>query len=112
MSDIGTKIMQLRKKKNLSQTDFAKAIGASRTMVGNYERNANAPSIEMIANIANVLEVSVDYLIGDGKLAQYDKDVLRRIEDIQLLDSDTRSKLFFLIDNIVQNFKTKQAFAK
>lgn len=32
MSDIGGKIAQLRKKKDLSQTDFAKAIGASRTI--------------------------------------------------------------------------------
>jgi Predicted transcriptional regulators len=112
MSDIGSKIMQLRKKKNLSQSEFAKAIGASRTMVGNYERSINAPSIEMIVKIAKVLNVSVDFLIGDGKLAQYDKAVLKRIEDIQQLDSDTQSKLFFLIDNIVQNFKTKQAFSK
>lgn len=112
MSDIGSKIIQLRKKNNLSQTELAKLIGASRTMVGNYERNANAPSIEMIAKIAKVLNVSTDYLIGDGQLAQYDKDVIKRIEDIQQLDNDTQSKLFFLIDNVVQNFKTKQAFAK
>ena len=112
MSDIGTKITQLRKKKNLSQTDFAKAIGASRTMVGNYERNANAPSIEMIVKIANILDVSIDFLIGEGQSAKYDKDVIKRIEDIQQLDNDTRGKLFFLIDNVIQNFKTKQAFAK
>ena len=111
MSDIGTKIMQLRKKKNLSQTDFAKAIGVSRTMVGNYERSVHAPSIEMMANIAKVLNVSIDYLIGEGKLAQYDKEVIKRIEDIQELDKDTQSKLFFLIDNVVQNFKTRQAFS-
>jgi len=112
MSDIGSKIMQLRKGKGLSQTDFAKEIGASRTMVGNYERNANAPSIEMIAKIAKVLDVSIDFLIGDGKIAQYDKDIIKRIEDIQQLDNETQSKLFFLIDNVIQNFKTKQAFAK
>ncbi len=81
-------------------------------MVGNYERNVNAPSIEMIAKIAKVLDVSIDYLIGEGQLASYDKEVLKRIEDIQLLDDDTRQKLFFLIDNIVQNFKTRKAFAK
>ena len=112
MSDIGTKIMQLRKEKSLSQSDFAKAIGASRTMVGNYERAINSPSIEMLAKIAKVLDVSIDYLIGDGKLAHFDREVIKRIEDIQGLDKDTQSKLFFLIDNVVQNFKTRQAFAK
>ncbi|GGD07504.1 hypothetical protein [Hyunsoonleella pacifica] len=48
---------------------------------------------------------------GEGSLSNYDKEVLKRIEDIEQLDEDTRSKLFFLIDNIIQNFKTKQAFS-
>jgi transcriptional regulator with XRE-family HTH domain len=111
MSNIGERITTLRKKKGLSQVDLAKAIEASRTMVGNYERNANAPSIEVIAKIAKVLDVSVDYLIGDGKMAAYDKEVIKRIDAIQALDEETQSKLFFLIDNVVQNFKAKQAFA-
>ncbi|MEM6362037.1 MAG: hypothetical protein AAFX57_01835 [Bacteroidota bacterium] len=57
------------------------------------------------------LDVSLDYLVGEGKLANYDKEVLKRIDDIELLDKDTRDKLFFLIDNVIQNFKTKQAFS-
>ncbi len=69
-------------------------------------------SSSKIAKIAKVLDVSIDFLIGDDKTSQYDKDVIKRIEDIQQLDNDTQSKLFFLIDNLVQNFKTKQAFAK
>ena len=53
-----------------------------------------------------------DYLVGEGQLANYDKEVLKRIEDIEKLDNDTKNNLFFLIDNVIQNFKTKQAFAK
>ncbi|MGQ1948767.1 hypothetical protein ACT3CD_16875 [Geofilum sp. OHC36d9] len=58
-----------------------------------------------------MFNVSVDYLIGEGKLSTYDKEVLKRIEDIEQLDPETRKNLFFLIDNVVQNFKTKQAFS-
>ena len=111
MSDIGTKILQLRKQKNLSQTDFAKAIGASRTMVGNYERNVNAPSIEMIAKIAKTLGVSIDFLIGEGKLAQYKKETIQRIEEIDQLDPDTQNTLFTLIDTVVRDYKTRKAHA-
>jgi transcriptional regulator with XRE-family HTH domain len=112
MLDIGNKIIQLRKQNNLSQSDLAKKIGASRTIVGNYERNSNMPSIEILLKIAKVFNVSVDYLIGEGKLSSYDKEVLKRIEDIEQLDQETRKNLFFLIDNVIQNFKTKQAFSK
>ncbi len=110
--NIGNKITELRKQHNLSQTELAKQLGASRTIVGNYERNENTPSIDMILKLAKVFNVSLDYLVGEGQLANYDKEVLKRIEDIEQLDKETQNKLFFLIDNVVQNFKTKQAFAK
>lgn len=112
MLNIGDKLIQLRKQNNLSQSELADKIGASRTIIGNYERNTNTPSIEMILKIATVFNVSVDYLLGEGVLSQYDKDVLKRIDDIEKLDDTTKNNLFFLIDNVIQNFKTKQAFAK
>lgn len=109
--NIGAKITQLRKKLNLSQAALAKKVGGSRTIIGNYERDLNVPSLDMIVKLADVFKVSTDYLISDGKFAQYDKEVLKRIDDIEQLDSETKSKLFFLIDNITQNFKAKQAYS-
>ena len=44
--------------------------------------------------------------------SSFDKNTLKRIEDIEQLDGETKKSLFFLIDNVIQNFKTKQAFAK
>lgn len=111
MLNIGERIIQLRKVKNWSQEDLAKEIGSSRVMIGKYERNDNAPSIEVLMKLAKVFDVSIDYLVGEGQLSSYDKEVLKRIDDIEKLDEDTKSKLFFLIDNVIQNFKTKQAFS-
>ena len=111
MLNIGSKIIELRKAKSWSQEDLAKEVGSSRVMIGKYERNDNAPSIEVLLKMAKAFDVTVDYIIGEGQLSTYDKDVLKRIEDIEQLDDETRSKLFFLIDNIIQNFKTKQAFS-
>lgn len=104
-------ITDSRKQKGWSQIDLANESGVSREMIGNYERGGNAPSIEVLLKLAKALDVSLDYLVGEGKMAAYDKDVLKRIEDIENLDTDTREKLFFLIDNVIQNFKTKQAFS-
>ena len=111
MLNIGSKIIELRKAKSWSQEDLAQEIGSSRVMIGKYERNDNAPSIEVLLKMAKSFDVTVDYIIGEGQLSNYDKDVLKRIEDIEQLDDETRSKLFFLIDNIIQNFKTKKAFS-
>jgi transcriptional regulator with XRE-family HTH domain len=104
--NIGERITQLRK-----QDELSKKAGVSRTIIGNYERNANTPSIEVLLKLAKVFNVSVDFMIGEGELASYDKEVLKRIDDIERLDPDTKKHLFFLIDNVIQNFKTKKAFA-
>ena len=111
MLNIGSKIIQLRKELNLSQSQLAQKIGVSRTIVGNYERNSNSPSIEILLKMAKVFNVSVDFIIGESQLSSYDKEILKRIEDIEKLDEETKKNLFFLIDNVIQNFKTKQAFS-
>lgn len=110
MLNIGERITQLRKQQNISQEELAKRAQVSRTIIGNYERNTNTPSIEVLIKLARVFNVSVDYLIGEGKLSDLDKDLLKRVEDIEELDSETKQHLFFLIDNVIQNYKTKKAF--
>jgi len=112
METFGKKLAKLRKEQKMSQTDLSKKLNTSVSVISRYERNENTPSIDMILKLSKVFNVSIDYLVGEGQLANYDKDVLKRIEDIEQLDKETQNKLFFLIDNVVQNFKTKQAFAK
>jgi len=111
MLNIGERIIQLRKQQSLSQSELADKAAVSRTIIGNYERNANTPSIEVLIKLAKVFDVSLDFMIGEGELSAFDKVLLKRIEDIEKLDNDTKQHLFFLIDNVIQNFKTKKAFA-
>lgn len=77
-------------------------------MIGKYERADNLPFVEVIIKLAKAFEVSVDYLLGEGVNSTYDKEAVRRMEDIEKLDDDTRQHLFFLIDNVIQNFKAKK----
>ena len=77
MLNIGNKIIELRKAKGWSQAQLAEAINASRDIIGKYERNDNLPSIEMALKIAHIFDVSVDYLLGEGKHASFDKDTLK-----------------------------------
>lgn len=108
--NIGSKISALRKEKGWSQGELAQKIDASREIIGKYERNENLPSIEMVAKMAKAFGVTVDFLIGEGENASYDKETVERISDIQKMDADTKNVLFNVIDTYIQNFKTKQAF--
>jgi transcriptional regulator with XRE-family HTH domain len=109
---IGNKIIILRKDKNWSQVELAKQISASREIISRYERNESQPSIDMIIKIANAFGVTVDFLTGQSENASFDKETVERINDIQKMDGNTKSVLFNVIDTYIQNFKTKQAFAK
>jgi len=109
--NIGDKITALRKQKNLSQTDLGKAAGVSREIIGRYERNEVLPSIEVAAKIADVLEVSLDYLAGNSKKAAVDKKTMKLIYDIEDLEPSIKDKLIFLANAIIRDSKTGKAYA-
>ena len=111
MLNIGSKITELRKNKGLSQAQLAEAVNASRDIIGKYERNDNSPSIEMALKIAKVFDVSVDYLLGEGKHANFDKETLKRLADIGNLDQNTRNVLFDVIDTFLRDAKARVAYA-
>ena len=110
MLNIGDKIIELRKRKNWSQSELAIAIEASRDIIGKYERKENSPSIEMAFKIAKVFDVPVDYLLGEGKHSTYYNDTVKRIEEIQVLDGNTKSVLFNLIDTYIRDAKARVAY--
>lgn len=109
--NIGERITQLRKQKGWSQNDLAKAIEASRDMIGKYERNDNLPSVEVAFKLADIFEVSVDYLLGKGQHASYDKETIKRLESIENLDLETRKTLFQVIDTFLRDSKARKAYA-
>ena len=111
MLNIGSKIIELRKDKGWSQAQLAEAVNASRDIIGKYERNDNSPSIEMGLKIAKVFDISVDYLLGEGKHASFDKETLKRLEDIESLDQNTRNTLFSVIDTFLRDAKARVAYS-
>lgn len=108
--DFGDNMMLLRKKKKLSQAALGNLIGTSGDVVGRYERGDIKPSIDVVVKIADVLEVSVDYLIGKSKL-QLDKEALKRLERISELSEQNRDFIYNMIDMALRDFKTKKAYA-
>ncbi len=108
---LGDNMMLLRKKKDLSQAELGKMIGTSGDVIGRYERGDISPSIEVVAKIADALEVSVDYLIGKTKM-ELDAEAVRRVEDISSLSQENKNFLLNMIDMALRDFKTKKAYAK
>lgn len=109
--NIGQRIIALRKENNWSQSDLAKKIGVSRVIVGKYERNEASPSIDIAKKIADAFGVTLDYLVGEGQNAAFDKNTLQRIEAILKMDKTTKASLFSIIDAVIRDYKAKQTYS-
>jgi transcriptional regulator with XRE-family HTH domain len=109
--ETGKIIASLRDKKGFSQTELADKSGVSRVMIGKYERGEALPSIDAAKKIADALEVSLDYLVGEGINSKLDKHALKRLQDLELLEDEKKKTLFDLIDTYIRDAKTRKAHA-
>ncbi|WP_262485836.1 helix-turn-helix domain-containing protein [Cyclobacterium lianum] len=57
-------------------------MGASREIIGKYERGDAVPFIEAAKKIADAFGVSLDFLVGEGVNSSFDKKTLKRLQDI------------------------------
>jgi transcriptional regulator with XRE-family HTH domain len=107
----GKIITDLRDKKSWSQSDLAQTSQVSRVMIGKYERSEAVPSIDAAKKIADAFGVSLDYLVGEGQNASFDKKTLQRLQEIENLVPTVKDKLFFLIDTVIRDTKAQQAYS-
>lgn len=108
---LGQKIVRLRKQKKLSQAEVAQAVGVSRDAISKYERGDIVPSVENAKKIAEVLDVSLDYLVSnEEKQMAIDNGMLQRIMEIQKLSDPERNVIVSVIDAFIRDTKAKQAF--
>lgn len=105
----GERLSEVRKKQGLSQDELASMIGTQGPAIGRYERSVAKPTIEVAGKLAEVLNVSLDYLVGNSDV-ELDKKTLQRILDVQKLPESIKEKVFYLIDVSIKDFKTRQAY--
>ena len=62
----GNKLAEARKKQNLTQEQLAERLGVTRQAVSRWESGAAWPETDKLVRMAQLLEVSCDYLLQDG----------------------------------------------
>ena len=72
------RLKQLRLEKNLTQNEFAKELGYTRTAISAWETGRNEPSNYDTVKIANYFHVTTDYLLGNTDV----RDPGNSIDDI------------------------------
>ena len=89
----GEKIKEARKQCGLSQEQLAEKMAVSRSAVAKWEANNGLPDIDNLKALAQLLNVSIDYLLDDGEvidevvmrepynLSDYGKDIKKKKKD-------------------------------
>lgn len=105
----------LRLAKCLSQQALADILGTSQQSIYKYENHIVEPDIDMLKNMADFFNVSVDYLIGYSSFAhkieevketELNKEELSLLSKYRSLSSSSQKVLQQLMDEWVQNLSS------
>ncbi len=106
----GTRLLEVRKKRGLSQAELADFLNTKPPVIGRYERGETTPSVEVALKLAKILGISLDYLSGNTDL-ELDQNTLKRVEDISKMPPDDRSFILRAVDALVRDLKAQKAYA-
>ena len=67
MAKFNERLKLLRREAGLSQQDFAKQLGTSKSSINMYERGEREPGLETLEAIADYFNVDMDYLLGKSE---------------------------------------------
>lgn len=114
MTSFGKKVAVLRKEKKLSQTALAKQLNTSISVISRYERDEMIPSIDVAKKLADLLNTTVGYLLGETDETDIfkDPDMLRRLTDLKELNPTERQHILFALDAMLRDAKTRKAYAQ
>lgn len=79
---LGSRLKQEREKRNWSQVYVAKKIGITNAVLSNYERDYRDPDTETLKKLADLYEVSIDYLLGRDNILEEESQRKLIIEKI------------------------------
>ena len=63
--NIGTQILKIRKEKGLTQEEFGKIFHVTRQTVSNWENEKSYPDLQILIDISNRFDISLDVLIKE-----------------------------------------------
>lgn len=82
---LGERLKEARKLKKYTQMEAASKLGITNGALSGYERNYRDPDTEMLKKLANLYEVSIEWLLGNNTVNKEltnkdERDIAKRLE--------------------------------
>lgn len=97
---LGNNIKKARQAKSIKQKELAERIGVAHNSVSYYEKGRSVPSLDLVAQMASVLEVSVSDLIGEAEINKKSSTVEEELfqscmNNIAMLNNEIKQEEIF-----------------
>lgn len=102
MRTVGDRLREAREKKNLKQTQVMARTGINNKTLSGYEKGVSEPDLDTLNILAELYEVSVDFLLGrtDKSKQVLSNDARRIIDSLDLSDEEIMKTLKLEVDGI------------
>lgn len=110
---IGDRIRRLRQDRRWTQAELGEKLDVQQKQVSAYERGVNIPSTEVLIKLAEVFNVTLDYLAfeAEGQPARVniqDRELLRRFESVDKLAEQDKDLAKEILDLLILKHKFRQ----
>lgn len=100
MNKYGTRLKELREAKGLSQEELAQILNTTRSRIGNYEQGTRQPDFEMQEAIADLFNVSIDFLFDRDK--KMDEQKQRILAYFEKLSPNSKEKAIERLEELIK----------
>ena len=106
------RLKELRKQAHLTQVELAKKLGIGQSSYADWERGKKKPTQENLVKIAQVLNVSIDYLVGNSEEKSDELDNIALLFRMTSKGLTEKEKEIFKKELIEFMEKRKKAFGR
>ena len=112
---LGARLKMIRGEANMKQKEFAEQLGIATTTYSGYESGKHEPNIDFLIKIADMYNLSLDYVVGrsvnKGGIA--DDEVNQFLNDnlVEPLKQKGKTKVE-IMEDIYQKFTNQMSFAQ
>jgi transcriptional regulator with XRE-family HTH domain len=108
---LGERMKELRKQHGWSQGELAEKVGTDARQISRYENGRITPSLDVVARLAEVLNISIDYLVIEGAVPRplhvADHGLGERLGSLGELSEEDRASLLNVFDALVAKNRLK-----
>jgi transcriptional regulator with XRE-family HTH domain len=103
---LGERIKRLRQERGWSQSQLAQKLKVHQKQISGYERGVHLPSTELLIKVAELFNVSLDYLAFDNRedvrrVHIADRDLLQKLEELDKFSEQDKATIKAVLDTFI-----------